>query len=89
MAMDIIEQKAMAIGNNPKLLRQRLNNAKATLYKEFAAMFKGATFDFNNKQLISSCGRYALAWRLRRFPDKSIDYLNQQTSVGDVYVKGI
>lgn len=83
------EQKAIALGNDPKRLRQRLNQAKAMLYRDVAALFKGAKFDFENKQLLSNCGRYALAWRLRRFPDRQEDYLNQQTSTGDVYIKGM
>jgi hypothetical protein len=83
------EQLAIELGNDRKRLRQRLNQAKAVMYREFVAKFKGATFDFENKQLVSNCGRYALAWRLRRWPDRSIDYLNQQSSVGEVYLKGL
>jgi len=73
------ETKARAIGNNPATLRKRLVES-ASMLKD-RTTFKAATFDFENKRLVSKDGGYALEWRIRKDPTKPEIYENQQTSV--------
>lgn len=78
------ESKAFAIGNNPKLLQKRLNDAKVVLTTEARGLFSHGKFDFNTKSLLSNDGKYKLQWALRLFPGRPESYENQQTSIGTV-----
>ena len=80
------EQLAIELGNDRKRLRQRLNQAKARLSREYKQLFKIPLVDLDNRRLISSCGKYVLEWRLRQHPDKEISYDNQQSSIGEVHL---
>lgn len=85
-ASEELETKAMKIGDNPKALLKRLNQAKARLSREYKERFKIPIVDLDNRRLISSCGKYVLEWRLRQHPDKEISYDNQQSSIGEVHL---
>lgn len=76
------EQKALAVGNDRKELRKRLNAAKACLKAVHKKYFKTVIFDFENKRLIGN-GHY-LQWQLRNQPDLPESYDNQQTNCGTV-----
>lgn len=78
------EQKALAIGNDKKLLLKRLNEAKACLNNEGKKLFQSCTYDFENKRLVGNGA--VLQWRVRRYPDQPESYENQQTSVGVVFI---
>lgn len=80
----ILERKAEAVGENPKSLLRRLNEARSCLASDWKDSFKNARFDKANKRLVSSCGCYALEWRLRTEPDEPVSYENQQTATGTV-----
>lgn len=58
---------------------------KHDLIKEYRLLFgKGASFDFDNKRIVSSDGKLALQWMLRDRPDQPESYRNQQTNQGVV-----
>ena len=81
------EQIAKHYASNAKWLRQRLDNAKAVLRREYRAMFDHATFDFANRRLI---GRgYVLQWATREYWDSPISYENQQTTQGIVLLYSV
>lgn len=70
--------------NNKQLLLRRLLNAKQVLGRELSSLFNKYTYDFVEKRLISSCGRFCLQWQIRHYPDQPISYYNQQTNQGIV-----
>lgn len=79
------EEQALAVSNSRTLLRKRINSAKTMLIKEYRLLFgKGASFDFDNKRIVSSDGKLALQWMLRDRPDQPESYRNQQTNQGVV-----
>ena len=52
--------KAEKLGNNRKLLRNRLQEGKSVLKDEYKADFKNCEYDFENKRLIGK--KYVLQW---------------------------
>ena len=80
--MNTKEQKAMEVGNNKKLLKKRLLEAKSCLPDELIKYFKNAIFDFENKRLVGDA--YILQWQVRICPHEPESYTNQQTSIGVV-----
>lgn len=80
------EELALKIGNNRAKLLKRLKDALSSMNSEGRKVFNGATFDFENKRLVSACKCYALQWAIRRFPDKPEAPDNQQTTLGTVFV---
>ena len=79
-----LEKQAIAIGNNKGKLKERLAQAKSVLNKTTATLFKDATYDFDNKRLVSKYGNYALQWKIRNNPEEPSSYANQQTNAGVV-----
>ncbi len=73
----------LAISEDPKWLRKRLNDAKGVLAKEYKALFKNPRFDRKEKRLYGD-GGYFLQWSVREQPAQPISTDNQQTSIGDV-----
>ncbi len=82
--MSFAEEKAAMIGASRSLLRKRLREAISGLADWAWPAFKLPRFEFENKRLISSCGRYALQWKLRHRPDQPPSYHNLQTTCGIV-----
>lgn len=81
---------AMLVGKTRHLLLRRLREAQSVLKDEYRRLFtKNSRFDFDNKRLISPCGKYALQWQLRPDPSKPEDYDNQQTTVGSIFLNRI
>lgn len=76
------ELKAMEIALDSKKLLARLKDELTSMNKGGQQIFKGYTFDFPNKRLISPCKKYALRWKLRNFPDQPETYRK------DVYIHG-
>jgi hypothetical protein len=81
-----IEEQALAVGNDKKLLKKRLLNTRSCLSRFYKPFFKEYTFEFENKRLVSSCGKYFLQWFLRNDPLSPPSYYNQQLSEGVVYL---
>ena len=79
------EMEALKVCNNKILLKKRLMSARSVLVRELYGLFNKHTFDFEQKRLVSSCGKYALQWRLRDKPNEPESYENQQTSIGGVF----
>lgn len=79
-----LEKQAIAIGNNKDKLKERFAQAKSVLDKTTATLFKDATYDFDNKRLVSKDGNYALQWKIRDNPEEPSSYTNQQTNAGVV-----
>lgn len=79
-----LEKQAIAIGNNKDKLKERFAQAKSVLDKTTATLFKDATYDFDNKRLVSKDGNYALQWKIRDNPEEPSSYANQQTNAGVV-----
>lgn len=79
------EQMALAVASNRKLLRNRLNEARAVLVDSIRKTFGKGTFDFEKRQLIGENG-YILQWKVRMRPELPESYQNQQTSRGCVVV---
>ena len=78
------EQKAIAVGENVKLLRQRLMEARSVLSTQYFHRFNNFTFDKAGKRLVSGNCALALQWKVRAFPDQPVSYQNQQTNGGNV-----
>lgn len=76
--------KAVAVSNNKSQLKQRLARAKSCLNDYYSKLMQNSVFDFENKRLVSKCGKYMLQWLVRFKPDAPISYENQQTNVGCV-----
>lgn len=81
-----LEEQAIAVGNDRKALRARLNSTKSVLVTDLRKLFKESTFDFDNKRLVSGNGQIILQWKVRADPGSPISYHNQQTSQGTVEV---
>ena len=79
------EEAALAVGNDRKALRKRLQEAKSCLCREYLNGFGKGRFAFANRRLIGDNG-LVLEWRTRRFPDRPESYNNQQTSRGSVFI---
>lgn len=80
------EEKAIELGNNKKLLKQRIMQTRAVLINEIKARFNKAKFDYKNKRLISNDGQLVLQWKIRKDPASPPSYANQQTSSGVVWL---
>lgn len=80
------EELALDLSENRKRLKQRLLEARAVLSKNMAVYFKKYTYSFEDKCIISECGRFKLQWKLRERPHEPESYANQQTSRGTVMV---
>jgi len=87
--LQVKEAKANFIGNSRVLLLKRLQECLSVMNSGGQEIFKGYTYDFPGKQLISPCGRWALKWKLRKCPDKPESYYNQQTNSGATVVEMI
>lgn len=87
--LQVKEQKALAIGNSKTKLLKRLKESLSVMNPGGQKIFKGYTYDFAGKRLISPCKKYALQWQLRDDPDQPESYHNQQTSVGTTIPKEI
>ena len=83
---DSLEQKAVAIGNNKKTLTKQLLYARACLKNEYRQLFREKKVNFGHKVMLSDCGKYALIWQVREWPDEPKSYNNQQTSTGCVHL---
>lgn len=68
------EQKAMIIAEDKRKLLARLKDELSSMKKEGQKVFKGYTFDFQNKRLLSPCKEYAIQWKLRNFPNEPENY---------------
>lgn len=79
----LVEERAIALSNDPVLLLKELKSAKACLAREYIPFFKQATFDFERKRLNGTSG-YFLQWQLREHPHLPQSYENQQTNRGQV-----
>ena len=55
--------KAEEIGNNPKLLKKRIQECISVLNTEYKKHFKSYTFDFEKKRFISNTSNFILQWR--------------------------
>lgn len=77
------EQKAIAVGNDPKLLRERLMYTHDCLRREWKSMFSKKRMDFTNKRMLSDDGRWAIQWQVRPYPELPESYENQQTNWGE------
>ena len=78
------EQPSIAVGNDKKALTRQLLDARYCLKDEYRKLFKKKKVDFKHKSMLSDCGKYALIWQVRRYPDEPVCYNNQQTSQGCV-----
>ena len=92
-------EKAAKVGETRTLLKKRLEEAKSCLKDDWAFCFQGATFDFEQKRLVSppfpftgrppstlSHQRYTLQWILRTNLSIPESHENQQTSCGRVVI---
>lgn len=78
------ERAALELSNNRKALLRRLKDAVTVLTPEWKKRMKGATFDFQNRCLVSVKGDYVLQWKLRERPGEPPSSGNQQTNCGTV-----
>jgi hypothetical protein len=78
------EQKAKVLIKSRDALLRRLLEAKSLLTSEYRKAFKRYSYDYNNRRLVSECGKFRLQWKLRPMSNKPIGPDNQQTSVGIV-----
>lgn len=80
------EQKAITIGENPRLVREQLFQAKSVLSNHLHKGFGMGVFDSENKTL-TGINRVVLQWRVRQYPDQPESYDNQQTNIGVVVIQ--
>jgi len=83
------EEKANKVVSTKVGCLKRLKDALSSMNNGGQAIFKGYTFDYDNKRLISPCKRYTLQWKLRHNPDQEESYENQQCTVGICTVEKI
>jgi len=81
------EQAARAVGNDRKMLRKRLQAARACLTAEVSRLFGKGRFDFTNRRLIGGNG-LTLQWFVRCYPNLPESYRNPQTNCGTVVCLG-
>lgn len=82
--------KAIALGDDPEALLDRLRETADFLESRLGTLFrpiKKCRFDFENKRLYSIEEELYLQWQLRCKPDEPISYRNQQTNRGVVYLR--
>jgi len=77
------ELAALALASNPDDLRRRLQEARNVLTDR--KLFGKGCFDFAGRRLIGDNG-LALQWSTRPEPDQPVNYGNQQTNRGYVYL---
>jgi hypothetical protein len=75
------ELRARELSMRPRLLRKRLEEARAVLTNR--KQFGKSNFDFANKRLVGENGLH-LQWQTRQYPDQPESYENQQTNRGFV-----
>lgn len=78
------EHEAKALGDDPKVLKKRILEAKADLKQVFRDEFKQSKWDIPHKRLWSEDGNYCLQWQARDRPDEPESYENQQSAAGTV-----
>jgi hypothetical protein len=83
------EGKALQLSENRRGLRCRLLSAKSCLRRNYGALFSTYSFESKKKRLVSGCGKFALQWKLRAFPESQISYENQQTNIGIVILEKV
>ena len=83
------ERGAIQASKNRKWLLKRLLSAKSTLNRAVSVFHAPWKFDFKLKCLTSRNKKLVLQWQTRRFPEKPINYKNQQTTQGIVILKEI
>lgn len=80
------EELALNLDNSRTALLKELRENLICMNKEGQKVFKGYTFDFENKRLVSPCKKYALQWMIRLEPNKPESPKNQQTTSGTIKV---
>ena len=81
------EEQSIALSQDRKALRKRLNDARSCLRDDLRKKFpaNGSKLDFERKRLISPDGKMALQWSVRKHPNHPVGYDGQQqTNAGSV-----
>jgi hypothetical protein len=86
VAISFNERAARALASKPADLRKRLQAARAVLNFDVARLFGKGRFDFHGERLVGENG-LVLQWRVRLFPNRPVDYHNQQTNCGCVVLE--
>ena len=79
------ELQALILATSREKLEKRLREARACLVKDLKQRFGRGRFDFANRRLVGD-NKLVLQWQTRPAPEKTVAYLNQQTTTGYVNI---